>query len=406
MFVYSTESARAQSRGRGTQVHVSNLTLPWVTSLQKSHLVYRTPIVVRQFDGHLSAGPVYAILAGNDHFTGSRSNFRDIIQMASRQNTFVYVLPPQSVGPARSWTGYVRIGQQRWISIPCPHPEVVYNRIPNRALERTNEALTAKKVFATRKIPFFNPNYFNKADIYQVIRQAGLSQYLPDTLDGLTRSGFEQLLQRHHSVYLKPSGGSVGHGIIRVDSEGRGWQVHVIKEKVGHTFNTQSLTQVWNLVQRHRLPGPYVVQATVQRITWNGHPCDLRILAQKSKGDWKVVGKGVRAAGVSGVTTHVPNGGSIAPLRKVLEASFANDADSVDSRVDEMILQCASAIDKRHSGLLGEMSFDVGLDEQGGIWFFEANAKPMKFDEPDIRQKSLIGVLEHMKDLRQHPLIR
>lgn len=29
---------------------------------------------------------------------------------------------------------------------------------------------------------------------------------------------------------------------------------------------------------------------------------------------------------------------------------------------------------------------DLGIDDLGEIWFFEANAKPMKFDEPQIRK--------------------
>jgi hypothetical protein len=43
------------------------------------------------------------------------------------------------------------------------------------------------------------------------------------------------------------------------------------------------------------------------------------------------------------------------------------------------------------------MSMDLGVDQEGGIWFFEANAKPMKFDEPDIRKRSLDRIFQYGK---------
>jgi hypothetical protein len=38
---------------------------------------------------------------------------------------------------------------------------------------------------------------------------------------------------------------------------------------------------------------------------------------------------------------------------------------------------------------------DLGCDERGNIWFFEANAKPMKFDEPEIRKLSLNRIFQY-----------
>ncbi|MNE78462.1 hypothetical protein D3C80_1748710 [compost metagenome] len=40
------------------------------------------------------------------------------------------------------------------------------------------------------------------------------------------------------------------------------------------------------------------------------------------------------------------------------------------------------------------MSMDLGIDTEGSMWFFEANAKPMKFDEPHIRKKSLERIFQ------------
>jgi hypothetical protein len=49
--------------------------------------------------------------------------------------------------------------------------------------------------------------------------------------------------------------------------------------------------------------------------------------------------------------------------------------------------------------MLGEMSLDLGVDTAGQMWFFEANSRPMKFDEPDIRKKSLERIVQYSQFL-------
>jgi hypothetical protein len=55
----------------------------------------------------------------------------------------------------------------------------------------------------------------------------------------------------------------------------------------------------------------------------------------------------------------------------------------------------ARQIERGAGHSLAEMSMDLGVDQEGGIWFFEANAKPMKFDEPDIRRRSLDRIFQY-----------
>ncbi|GMA61469.1 hypothetical protein GCM10025859_19090 [Alicyclobacillus fastidiosus] len=82
----------------------------------------------------------------------------------------------------------------------------------------------------------------------------------------------------------------------------------------------------------------------------------------------------------------------------MLEESFGEHASSVNDELVQAVVQAAQAIDFGYQGQLGEMSMDIGIDPQGHPWFFEANSKPMKFDEPEIRQKSLQGVIDQLRD--------
>lgn len=386
--------AHARFAGGGTQ-------LPITINLPRGQILYRCPISLKETGSFAEVGPVFAILAGEgkNGFIGARLNFRDVIATARETGAFMYVIPTNEVQFGNTWYGYVRLGQQRWLRIPCPRPQAVYNRIPTRALERRPSAVRARQIFNHMGIPMFNREYFNKARIYELLIQQGLSGFLPDTEPELNEEKLVSMLKKHSSVYLKPAGGSVGHGMIRIDSTKGGWSVSVLKHGTTQKYVCHTAAGVWQTVRRERVPGRYVIQQAVPMVEYRGHPCDFRVLLQKQNGAWQVVGRGVRVSGAGRITTHVPNGGSIANADAVLEERFGERASRVNDELVQAVVQAAQVIDLGYQGQLGEMSMDIGIDPQGHPWFFEANSKPMKFDEPDIRRKSLLGVIAQLRDL-------
>jgi hypothetical protein len=400
MFLYMSAAAGIP-RAAGSRARVSNVVVPVIHAVPKRGVVYRHPTRVSVHHGEISAGPVFAVLAAGDgaSFKGNRGDFRAIAATGRSRRAFVYVLPVDRVRTGDWWEGYVRLGPGRWVAIPCPRPEAVYNRIPNRMLERHPVSVHAKHALEELDIPAFNPGYFDKSVIYQIIHQAGLNRYLPESATDLGASALHRLLSRHEGVYLKPTGGSIGHGIMRIDRQGRGFRLAVLKHRRCHVYWADSWKPLWRLVCRHRLPGRYVIQAAVPLIRYQGRPCDFRVLLQKRDGGWTVVGKGVRVAGSNTITTHVPNGGRIASASDVLTSVFGEKGERVNQGVDDMAIACAEAIDAHYGQRLGEMSMDIGVDAGGSPWFFEANSKPMKFDEPDIWTQSLAGILDHLQTL-------
>ncbi len=384
-----------------TTARVSNTYVEVIRKLGDRY-IYRCPTTLAKIDGVWVSGPIFAILAGSESgsFQGSQLNFRDIMQEAKSRRIFVYVLPVAHVTDKSLWDGYVRLGYKRWTSISCPRPQAVYNRIPTRYLENRPQTILAKQKLHEFRIPTFNPNYFNKATIYEIIHNAGLSHYLPKSSNILTKSVLFDMLHKSYGVYLKPAGGSVGHGMIRIEQEGKnGYIVQTLKNGVCDFEVAGRLLSVWKIVEKKRVPGRYVLQEAIPLILWHGHPCDFRVLLQKYS-EWRIVGKGVRVSGPRTITTHVPSGGHIANAAKVLTGTFGTRAEEMESRVNRLAVDCARAIDNYYGGELGEMSMDIGMDSEGRPWFFEANAKPMKFDEPEIRAKSIVGVVDLLLQCR------
>lgn len=384
-------------------VQVSNVHVP-LSEAEIGQVLYRHPILLSKNNDRWTAGPVFAILAGSGDasFVGARTNFRDIINAGRTALKLIYVLPANEVTDQAWWSGYIRMGYKKWIELPMPRPEAVYNRIPTRMHEGKPDAVRARKILRDQRIPMFNPTYFNKSVIYDALRAANLQHFLPETRGELSRDTLLDMVQHHDAVYLKPAGGSVGHGMIRIERLGGVWDVAVLKNGSCSIYKANTLAELFRVVEQHRVRGRYVLQRAIPLLHWQGRPCDFRVLLQKGDRRWHVVGKGVRVSGPNAITTHVPNGGYIANAETVLAHSFGSRAFAVDDALDSMVLKCADAIDQFFQGELGEMSMDIGIDSNGDLWFFEANSKPMKFDEPEIRSKSLQGILNRLENLRLH----
>ncbi|MNJ57165.1 Endospore coat-associated protein YheD [compost metagenome] len=147
------------------------------------------------------------------------------------------------------------------------------------------------------------------------------------------------------------------------------------------------------------------MQEGIQLVSYKDRIFDLRVLVQKTgKGVWMVTGVGARLAGLKRITTHVPQGGSIESPEKLLNPVFGSEMTTIImNRLKSNAVLIAKQIEKGSGHLLGEMSMDLGIDTNGDMWFFEANSKPMKFDEPQIRKKSLDRIFQYSQYLFQHP---
>jgi hypothetical protein len=139
----------------------------------------------------------------------------------------------------------------------------------------------------------------------------------------------------------------------------------------------------------------------VKLSSFKGRPFDMRVLVQKNRrGVWQVSGIGARMAGETSITTHVPRGGSIDNPAKLLRGIYGRARTvRILRSAKRMALTIAKQIEKSCGHNLGEMSMDLGVDRRGKLWFFEANSKPMKFDEPHIRKRSLKRMFDYVQYL-------
>lgn len=354
---------------------------------------------------HLPSAPLIGILAadGGNFFFGNRQNFADLIRTGREMGVQIAVLTPSGIQEnGQSVKGftldYSKSDKNRWLPARFPLPPVIYNRLPNRKVEKKPHVKKLlQELLASQKVYLFNPSFFDKWTFFKHMKEStDLHSLLPDTARLDSPTTLINMLKRHHDLYLKPIEGKAGIGMMRLRSVPRGWELihQTTKEKRKRIL--PHFSSCYKLIKKYVQHKPYLIQQTIPLATYQGQPFDVRMLLQKDgNGTWQVTGIGIRVAGKEAISTHVPMGGRIAHFDDVLADIFGKDIDTLRERLEQTGLAVAQWLEQKQGHTLGEMSLDLGIETSGRIWVFEANAKPQKFDEPDIRARSLERLIQY-----------
>ncbi|GAB6988464.1 YheC/YheD family endospore coat-associated protein [Paenibacillus pini] len=357
---------------------------------------------------------IVAILTMPDacgYFRGNQANFRDIIRTGQEMGFLVYVVTAKDLKlTEETVVGYSLNHENMWEQQSFPLPHVIYNRIPQREDElKPNVRRKIKECLLHPSIELYNPHFFNKWHLFEWLKVSKATQHLvPKTKRLTTESSLQRMLERFPFLYLKPESGKAGKGIMMLKYQ-RGkllpYRLKVQNQKTNTTYKANSIRRLWARIHHETGATPYIMQQGIELASINNRPFDLRILLQKTgSGQWGVTGVGARMAGLKSITTHVPRGGTIEDPQKLLSTLFGAEASSsILNRVRTTAIIIARQIEKGSGYIHGEMSMDLGIEDTGSLWFFEANAKPMKFDEPHIRKRSLERIFHYCQYLaRQH----
>ncbi|WP_400246317.1 YheC/YheD family protein [Niallia sp. JL1B1071] len=282
-----------------------------------------------------------------------------------------------------------------WKSVEVPFPTVIYDRIPNRRIENLNKIQAVKnRLQKEYSIPWYNPGFFNKLDIYErLLQDDSISDYLPETHALTNFSVIERMLSNFGNVYIKPKNGSLGKGIYQVlydkkdgyyytrfkdiDQGNRLMRFDHLEALMNHLFDKQNLSH-------------YIVQQGIHLIRSEKKSIDFRVHTNKNKdGYWEMTAIAAKIAGAGSVTTHLNNGGIVKALDELADTDLKSE--EMINKLTKASLQISKALEKQMEGYIGEIGFDLGLDRKGRVWLFEANAKPGRsiFKHPSLRKSDL-----------------
>lgn len=394
----------------------------WVTKdlFNKLKLMPGLPMQVKFdcFQRIMEIGPVLGLFTTSspEHLKGSDPVrfLQELIRFSRGMNILTYVFASEGINWSKSFVkGYVyNFSKDTWVAREFPLPNVVYDRIHSRSVETSREVQLAKRrLWSLPTLNYFNPRFLDKWDCHQLLWNVPeVKQFIPETYKYQTIERLIKLLERFSTVYLKPSRGSLGRGIIRITRLGQ--NSYQCKYRVGGMSNISNVVTgrvaLHKLISRIVKGKPYIMQQGLHLQTFHGAPFDIRILMQKNhKGEWCRTKMLARVARKGSITSNLSSGANAALMVDVLRDVFNEDTrkpGGLGNRVRNMAEVVANALERQMGVILGELGIDVGVDVKGNIWLIEINSKPYKAMETEkgsveIIQNSVTRPLGYAKFL-------
>ncbi|TYS31532.1 YheC/YheD family protein [Bacillus pumilus] len=376
---------------------------------------YQSKADVINIDHTLFIGPLLGIFtAGFEQSAqplGTRSDFFIKLLKSCMQHTgFAYLFGTHSIDWEKGLVEGLLYQHQTWVKKQMPLPSVIYDRLPNR--KATQSAFiqeTKRKLTQDYDIPWFNPGFFHKWEIHeQLLTDEKTWAFLPhsiqlDPVDALIK--IKTLLHLHQVIYLKPSNGSHGDGIYQVKKKDHG--ITVCSNR-GRAVPYDSIDHFVNKLRRDHGIQDFMAQQGIELLQLNNQPMDFRVHTNKNKyGHWTVTAAAAKISGNHTITTHQLHGGTV----KTLYTVFPEEKKRLKTlqQLSHTAITLSQVIDEKTPGHIGEIGFDLGIDQTGAIWMFEANSRPGReiFQHASLRNSEwLIGkrIMDYASYLSQTAL--
>ncbi|WP_445486545.1 YheC/YheD family endospore coat-associated protein [Niallia sp. 03133] len=323
-------------------------------------------------------------------------NFSKLLSVQNTVGVHAFLFGEQHINWEKTTINGLFYYDGGWKIIEVPFPNVVYDRIPNRKSEKLSRIKTAKnRLQKDYLIPWYNPGFFNKLDIYErLLQESSISDYLPETHSFTSFSTVERMLSNYNHVYIKPKNGSLGKGIFQViyDKKENNYYVR-FNDSTGENRlqKFDSLEKLMNHIFHKKNISNFIIQQGIYLIRSEHKPIDFRIHTNKNKsGQWEVTAIAAKIAGAGSVTTHMNNGGIIKSVAELNDLEI--DTKDLQDKLCTASLQISTALEKQLEGIVGEIGFDMGIDRKGRVWLFEANSKPGRsmFKDSSLKKYDLL----------------
>lgn len=277
-----------------------------------------------------------------------------------------------------------------WSSSYYPLPDVVYDRVATRASENRNAVKnTKRRLMKMPYLKYFNPSFLNKWRVHQLLfTNPDLHPYLPETCR-LNAANLDDMLKKYPTLFLKPSNGSLGKGIIKISKSEHRLKYVCYRDGVTHGI-VGTHQELLYKTKKFRKNKAYIIQQGINLIFYQGSPFDIRIIYQKNaRGEWQIAKKFVRVAARGSSISNLSSGGRAERLVTVFNTLYHGNTRMIKEQnhlLDVLCRQVAATLEKADNAIYGELGLDIGLDQNNFPWLLEVNSKPHKRTETNYSQ--------------------
>ncbi len=360
---------------------------------------------IRSTSNSIHLGPLIGIMADKSDdpqrlFAGQSLFISQLISEGRRLGAICFGFSCQDVNLSKGTIKGYSYSNNIWKAGIYKLPNVIYPRQKAHS-NRQNEL---RKILGNKGCQFLNPPLLGKWESYKILSQnSALQQYLPDTRLLSNFRQVEAMIKSYRAVYLKPANGMQGKRIIRVSkpTNSKSYQYQYQMNDITVQGTAKTLVHLERRLKRIMANKTYIVQQQIKLLKIKNSIADMRIMVQKNEeGKWEITGKAFRIGKAGSITSNISRGGRGCQVNSLLGEIF-NDTREVDRIIEEadlLALRIAQSIEPSHSPI-GELGIDIGVDQNGRLWFIEANLKPAR------QVFSLIGEAETRLLTVQKPIL-
>ncbi|RFU60468.1 YheC/YheD family endospore coat-associated protein [Peribacillus glennii] len=271
---------------------------------------------------------------------------------------------------------------QKWSQSVFPTPYCVHNRISSRRQESKVATQMKINLLKQRGVFFYNDKFLDKWEIVQQLKNMqNETVFFPYTRLYKGPDSLYEMAGRYPELYVKPTGGSLGKGIMRIKRYGNSYICQFQKNGETITKKYESIIQLGRMLHARIGSRTYVIQQGIELIKHNGSIIDFRALVQKNMyGKWTITSIVGRRGPEQSIVSNVSTGGTILGLRAALESSDAPwlPVDRIVSVMKNKALKFAELFENGAAGNYAELGIDFAVDRTGRVWVLEINSKPSK----------------------------
>ncbi|OWR31790.1 hypothetical protein CDO73_04730 [Saccharibacillus sp. O23] len=258
----------------------------------------------------------------------------------------------------------------KWVSQYRRLPDVVYDRLKERGLRRSESAyLRLEGIPTTHTRP---AGSFNKVKAYEMLE--GDPEVAPHLIPYAALDSAQTALEfvdRHGQTVIKPSGGTKGSAIIVVRREGDLYRVD--DPLYNHLLTLEQMTALMDGLASAK---DMVLQKFIDSVSPEGLPFHIRVhLIRDDQGEFRIIGymPYISTQQRHKVVNHHTNLRAFTQWHWFLPYQFPGQEDEMQRRIDHVAYATAHRIDDCLEDRLWEIGLDLGIEQDGSIWLYEAN---------------------------------
>jgi glutathione synthase/RimK-type ligase-like ATP-grasp enzyme len=265
-----------------------------------------------------------------------------------------------------------------------PIPNVIYDKgiFLTDTLKPAAKQLR-EKLREDYNIHFINSkNSLNKWELcHRLSKYDEIKKYIPLTIIYKSFNDVLEMLNKYNFIFIKSFYGSKGSEVLSIQIIDNNFKLNYydksdMKLKEILLYDKNELKAFIDSFIKDK---KFIVQKGISLVKHNKSYVDIRIMLMKNRtGNWTILYEYARIAKNGSTITSASTGGEIAIYEKIypfLSSQLLKDKLPTIDAICDVAIRIANYIDKEF-GLFGEIGIDIGIDMNGDIWIFEANAKP------------------------------